>query len=80
MKISINAMKNKCDIGGCANLAEYTVSDNELNKKHAICFCSSCLKELYFCLGKMYTPKSVKNKFNNSTKNELRKIFEKGEN
>jgi len=79
MKISLNPMKNKCDIGGCPNIAEYTISENEQNKKHAICFCSECLKKLYSCLGKLYTPKSPRNKFNNTSKSELRKIFEKGE-
>ena len=80
MKISLNPMRNKCDIGGCPNIAEYIVGGNEQNKKHELCFCSSCLKDLYSCLAKLYTPKSPRNKLNRTTNAELKKIFEKGEN
>ena len=80
MKITHNTTRNKCDVGGCPNIAEYAILESEQNKRSQICFCSNCLKNLYRELGKLFTPKSPRNKFNKTTKRELLEIFEKGEN
>lgn len=79
MKIIHNFLKNKCDIGGCANTAQYAVSNGEDNRRHELHFCPQCLKNLYLEMAKLYTPKSPKNKLNHNTKSEILEIFKNGE-
>ena len=79
MKITHSFLKNKCDIGGCANTAEYIVSDGEDNKRHDLHFCAKCLKEIYLELAKLYTPKSPKNKLNKNFNTEILEIYKNGE-
>ena len=79
MKILHNLMRNKCDVAGCSNIAEYSVVSGELNSKNDIHFCSHCLNQLNIELSKFFTPKSIKSKFNKNADTEIKKIFEKGE-
>lgn len=79
MKITQNFMHNKCDLAGCSNFAEYSISKLEQNSKHNINLCGNCLKELNEALSKLFTPKSIKSKFNSGTDREIEKMFKKGE-
>lgn len=79
MKITHNFSRVKCDMAGCQNLSEYSISNGEQNSKNDIHFCPVCLSELYNSLSKLYTPKSIRNKFNHNADAEIKKIFEKGE-
>ncbi len=78
MKITHSFLKNKCDIGGCANTAEYIISNGEDSKRHGLYFCPECLKTIYLELAKLYTPKSPKNKLNKNIKSEILEIFKNG--
>ena len=57
MEIKSCNLKTKCDIGGCKNLAEYSVVSTE--NKSVLNLCSNCVKQLYTALAKVNTPKSI---------------------
>ena len=56
MEIKSCNYKTKCDMGGCKNLADFSVVRHE---KSILNICKNCKDELYDVLGKITTPKSI---------------------
>ena len=54
--------KVKCDFAGCKNIADYSVVRSGI-LRHDLCFCKTCMQELYDTLGKLLVPKAVKSPF-----------------
>lgn len=67
MEIKMCDFKTKCDIGGCKNIATFDFTKQE-DKKFGIKICDICAKDLYDCLNKIHTPKSVPAPFKNQKK------------
>lgn len=60
MEINKTNAKIKCEIAGCKNLANYSVSTCD-SSRYNFNLCENCLKELYKQFSKVVTPKSIKN-------------------
>lgn len=69
MEIKNCIYKTKCDLGGCKNLATYSVMSAE--GKSVLNLCDSCSNQLYGTLGKVKTPKSIPAPFKKQKKIEL---------
>ncbi|MBR2468291.1 MAG: hypothetical protein IKB42_04550 [Clostridia bacterium] len=72
MEIKKNDLKIKCDIMGCKNLVNYSVSTSD-NPRNNLNICESCLKELHKQFSKVVTPKSIKNIYQKGGLNEKNK-------
>ena len=59
--------KTKCDFAGCKSLAEFIISDESDNKKK-MCFCDTCLNEIYETYAKFTVPKCVEAPFKKQKK------------
>ncbi len=70
MEIKNCNLKTKCDIGGCKNLAVFSIY-NEQETKPILNICEKCSKEIYSALGKVNTPKSIPAPFKNQKKVKL---------
>jgi len=75
MKIENTTFGCKCEFGGCGNIANYVIEYGESSRKGRLFLCGNCQKELYRKLGELYTPKSIKNKLNQSSQRDLKKMF-----
>lgn len=64
MEIKEIAVKIKCEIGGCKNLSNYSIT-NIQNPKYNIYFCKECLDNIYNQYSKLITPKSIKSVYQN---------------
>lgn len=64
-KLNVDA---RCDNGACVNKAGYIIDRDDTVTGNQLKFCESCLKELYFAIGKTLTPKSPKNVFERKEK------------
>ena len=62
MKVEKCQHKVKCDFMGCSNLADYYVSTRGF-VRNEFAFCSSCMKELFEELSKLYVPKAIESHF-----------------
>ena len=60
MEINTITNKIKCELPGCKNLAEHSVSCTD-NCKHNFNLCKECLTELHKQFSRVLTPKSIKN-------------------
>lgn len=60
MEIKQTKAKIKCEMAGCKNLANYSISSTD-NSRYNFNLCEQCLKELYTQFSKVVTPKSIKN-------------------
>lgn len=67
MEIKSCSYKTKCDLGGCKNLAEYSIF-NKNETKSSLNICQDCSKELFSVLGKINVPKSIPAPFKNQKK------------
>lgn len=61
MKLYSQTRRIKCDVCGCKNLAEYTVSKSGANPKTNLNLCKSCMQELHLLFAKEIVPESPSN-------------------
>jgi hypothetical protein len=57
----LEKVKVKCDIAGCNNFADYTISLKRSIFKGTTDICHSCLNELYSLCGHFVVPQSPPN-------------------
>lgn len=62
MEIKQLTQKVKCDVWGCKNLADYSLSSKKRfgNTSH---FCKQCLSDMYVEIGKVLIPKQPQSPF-----------------
>lgn len=70
MEIKKCNLKTKCDIGGCKNMAIFSICNNQ-ETKPVLNICEKCSKDIYNTLGKINTPKSIPAPFKNQKKVKL---------
>ena len=67
MKIVKITYKTKCDFPGCRNISSCMVTDErDLGKK--LNLCEQCVQDIYACIAKTVTPKSIDAPFKNQKK------------
>ncbi len=62
MQIEKCLKKTKCDMFGCNNLAEHSLSTKGVLKRE-LCLCDECLRGIYEEVQKMEVPKGTKSPF-----------------
>ena len=74
MEIRKQQLKLKCDMPGCKNLCGFIVENKSIFGNSKVCFCESCVKNIYEYYAKIVTPKSPVNMLNK--KRNSRKVKE----
>ena len=64
-KINVEA---RCDNGACTKKADFVIEREDTVTQNQLKFCESCMREIYFAIGKTLTPKSPKNVFERKEK------------
>ncbi|MBQ2715129.1 MAG: hypothetical protein IJF76_05835 [Clostridia bacterium] len=69
MKIEKIEKRLKCDVGGCKNLANYTVRHERGNLRNQLNICEECMKKMYALFASQIVPEGVHSKFSKKKQN-----------
>ncbi|MBR7111065.1 MAG: hypothetical protein IKC83_04245 [Clostridia bacterium] len=73
MKLIKQTRRIKCDVGGCKNLAEYTLSKEGANPKGNVNLCKECMQSMYSLFSQELVPESPTNILNAKGKRSVKK-------
>lgn len=73
MKLTKQTRRIKCDVGGCKNLADVTISVEGANPKGNINLCKDCMQKMYALFASEIVPESPANILSSKGKRSDRK-------
>lgn len=60
MKLTKIERRQKCDIGGCKNVADYEICHEHGSMRNKLYICRECMLEMYKAIGAEIVPESPK--------------------
>lgn len=73
MKLIKQTRRIKCDVGGCKNLAEFTLSKEGANPKGNVNLCKDCMQKMYELFAQELVPTSPANILGSKSKRSVKK-------